>query len=147
MILRNVYDQVKLMVSDHLHYIILCTWFLIRPVNRSRVYSMSIQECSSSGSSINLISLSKQHTAGIQQTHFRLHSTGREHYCSFRNLESGSDHCIQQCFREIITDTSNFTCRRHIHTQYRVSLVQTRERELRCFYTNPVDIKCRFIRT
>jgi len=40
--------------------------------------------------SFSLIALSEQHTAGIQQIYFRLHCTGREHHCFFRNFESGS---------------------------------------------------------
>ena len=69
-ILRNVNDQIKLMVSNHLHDVVLCTRFFIRPVNWSRFYTVSVQEGSSSGSCVNLIALSKQHTAGIQQIYF-----------------------------------------------------------------------------
>ena len=107
---------------------------------------MSIQECSGSGSSVNLISFGKQHAACIQQVNLRLHCTRREHHCLFRNLEACSDHRIQQCFREIITDTTYFTGRRHVHTQNRVSLVKTGERELRGFYANPVDVERSFVR-
>ena len=45
-------------------------------------------------------------------------------------LESGSNHGIQQCFGEIVTNTSHFTRRRHIYAQYRVCLVQTGERRI-----------------
>ena len=134
------------MVSDHLHHVVFSTRFFIRPVNRSSFYTVSVQECSRSGSSINLISLGKQHTARIQQIYFRLHSTGREHHRLFRNLESCSDHCVQQCFREIVADTTYFTGRRHIHAQNRVSLVKTGERELRSFHTDPIDVERSLVR-
>ena len=47
---------------------------------------------------------------------------------------------------EVITDTTHFTCWRHIYAQYRVCLVQTGEGELACLHTDTVDVECRLVR-
>ena len=147
MILRNVDNQIELVFGNHLHHVVLCVRTFIGPVNSFSAHSMSIQESGCTCRCINLISFIEEHAAGLQQIYFRFHGTGREHHSLLRNLEASSNHGAQQCFGEIITDTAYFTGRRHIHTQYRVCLVQTGERELRSFHTNPVDIECRLVRT
>ena len=90
---------------------------------------MRIEECGGTCRSVNLIPLRKKHAAGIQQIHFRFHRAGREHHTLFRtrNLEAGSNHGVQQRFGEVVTDTAHLTRRGHIHTQYRVCVVQAGE--------------------
>ena len=55
MILRNVNDQVELVFSYHLHYVVLSIRAFIRPVNGFGRYTMSIQERSRTCRCINLV--------------------------------------------------------------------------------------------
>ena len=128
-VLRNIYNQVELMFGNHCHYIILRIGTFIRPEHSFGAYTVRIEECSGTCRSVNLISLRKKHAAGIQQVHFRFHCTGREHHTFFwtRNLETGSNHGIQQCFGEVVADTAYLPRRRHIHAQYRVCVMQAGE--------------------
>ena len=77
-----------------------------------------------------------------------LHGSGGEHHALLGtgDSESGSNHGIQQCFGEVVANTAYLARRRHVHTQYRVCLVQTGEGELACLHTDTVDVECRLVR-
>ena len=109
---------------------------------------MGVEESGCTCRSINLIAFGKEHAAGIQQIHLGLHGSGGEHHALLGtgDSESGSNHGIQQCFGEVVANTAYLARRRHVHTQYRVCLVQTGEGELACLHTDTVDVECRLVR-
>ena len=51
------------------------------------------------------------------------------------------NHRIEQCLVEIVAETSHLTGRRHVYTQYWVSILQTGKGELRSLDTDAVDVK------
>ena len=115
------------MFGNHRHYIVFRIGTFIRPEHSLGVHAMCVEERSGTCRSVDLIPLGKEHTAGIQQIHFRFHCTGREHntFLQRRNLEAGGNHGVQQCFGEVVADTTHLARRGHVHAQYRVCLMQT----------------------
>lgn len=118
MILRDIDNQVKLMIGNHLHHVVSAPGFSSGQYTRSGIYTVCIEESSRSGSSINLISLRKQSTAGIQQINFWFHGTGREHNTFlFEGILNPVEIIAFSRASEVITDTTHLTGWRHIYTQ------------------------------
>jgi len=135
------------MFRNHLHHIVFCIRTFIRPEHRSSGDAVRVQEGSRTSCSIDVVSFLVKHLAGIQQIDFRLGSAGREQNGLFRNLVTGCNQGIQQCFIEVVSQATYFTGRWHVYSQYWVGILQAGEWELRSFYPNPVNVERQFVRT
>ena len=120
------------MVSNHLHDVVLCTRFFIRPVNWSRFYTVSVQESCCSGSCVNLIALSNSiRLASSKSFDFIAPEENITAFSGILNPVAIIEFSNASQKSSPIHPTS--PVEEHVYAQYRVSLVQTRKRSGEAF--------------
>ena len=82
-----------------------------------------------------------QHLGSIKQIYLLLGRTCRKQDVLGWNTMTHRKHTLQKCGRCIVAQATYLTGTAHVHTQYRVCLLQTVEAELRCLDTYIIEIE------
>ena len=123
------------------HFQCLRMSFFTRPVDKRTFNAVLSKGFMSTVGCKEFVSLVYQHTCCIHHISLLLHCTCRKQDVLFRNTVADRQHGFQYGTGSVTSDTADLTCRSHIHSQYRVSFLQTVERELRSLNSHIVQFK------
>src|SRR3989339_620494 len=103
--------------------------------------SMFFQEMSRTVCCENSETHAFQSLRRTQEVHLVLQTSDTEQDIFFRNFKSYGNHSLQKSFLYIFTETSNLTGRSHLDSKNGIGAFQSREAELRNFYSHMIEIK------
>ena len=110
-----------------------CLWLAFGfagPVDARILHTVLRKEVAGTTRGKYLIPLLLKHTRGRKHVHFLLRSTGRKQDIFLWNTISHGEHRLENGAGSIAADATHLARACHIHTQYRVGLLQTVEGEL-----------------
>ena len=108
-VLRNVDNQVELMISDHVHHIVIS--FLIRPGNSRCRNVIILEELGSTAGSIDLVTVLDQLLSRLQQSNLSFGATGGYQDILLWQTITCSNECIEHGLMQVVTQTTYLTSR------------------------------------